>query len=375
MKNIKNNYMPPHVGEYIQEELETREWSQQDLAYILGKDSAYINKILAGRHGVSPEMAKALAKAFDMSPEFFLNLQKAYDLSRATEPDASVSFKASIQNQYPIREMIKRGWIKDTNTDLLKEQFCRFFGVEHYDAIPHLSHAAKKTYYEDISSIQLAWLFRVKQIANELIVPAYSKQALEKALDKLKALTIDAPEVRHVSRILAECGVRFLIVETLPSSKIDGVCFWLDEHSPVVGMSLRFDRIDNFWFVLRHELEHVLQGDAKEGAILDIDVGLPNEDGADLPEEEKRANEASANWNVEKSVMDSFVARKYPFIANADVINFAKLLKIHPGIVIGQLHARTKEYDKFRKHLVKVRQYLMRGTNVDGWGEVYPAEL
>lgn len=81
MNTRKNSYMPPHVGEYIQEELEAREWSQQDLAYILGKDSSYINKILAEKHGVGPEMAKALAKAFDMSPEFFLNLQKSYDLA------------------------------------------------------------------------------------------------------------------------------------------------------------------------------------------------------------------------------------------------------------------------------------------------------
>ena len=48
--------------------------------------------------------------------------------------------------------------------------------------------------------------------------------------------------------------------EALPSSKIDGVCLWLDQHSPVIGMSLRFDRIDNFWFVLGHEIEHALKG-------------------------------------------------------------------------------------------------------------------
>lgn len=140
----KNNYMPPHVGKYIQEELEAREWSQQDLAYILGKNSSYINKILAGRYGISPEMAKALAKAFDMSPEFFLNLQKSYDLARASEPDSSVSFKANILREYPLREMIKRGWIKDTNTDLLKEQLCRFFEVEDYEKIPRLHLYCKR---------------------------------------------------------------------------------------------------------------------------------------------------------------------------------------------------------------------------------------
>ncbi|MFX8692489.1 hypothetical protein ABTM44_18400, partial [Acinetobacter baumannii] len=71
----------------------------------------------------------------------------------------------------------------------------------------------------------------------------------------------EAPEeTRNVPRLLQEAGVRFVIVEGLPGSKIDGVCFWLDDKSPVIGMSLRFDRIDNFWFVLRHECAHVLHG-------------------------------------------------------------------------------------------------------------------
>ena len=64
-------------------------------------------------------------------------------------------------------------------------------------------------------------------------------------------------------RILMECGIRFILVEKLPNADIDGVCFWLDEHSPVIGMTTRRDKIDNFWFVLRHECEHVLRGDGR----------------------------------------------------------------------------------------------------------------
>ena len=72
----------------------------------------------------------------------------------------------------------------------------------------------------------------------------------------------DPEEVRHVPRFLSECGIRYVIVETLPKANIDGVCFWLDDF-PVVGMSVRQDRIDNFWFVLRHELEHALNRDGR----------------------------------------------------------------------------------------------------------------
>ena len=118
--------------------------------------------------------------------------------------------------------------------------------------IPYLAHAAKKTTYEakEIPPAQLAWLFRVRQIAKSMTVSKYSEDALASAIIRMREMLIAPEEARHVPRILAECGVRFVIVEVLPQSKIDGVCFWLDKNSPVIGMSMRFDRMDNFWFVL-----------------------------------------------------------------------------------------------------------------------------
>ena len=116
-------------------------------------------------------------------------------------------------------------------------------------------------------------MFRVKQIAEKMPVAAYSESALRAALPKLRAFLLSPEEIRHVPKILAECGVRFVIVEHVPSSRIDGVCFWLDRktQSPVIGMSLRLKRIDNFWFVLRHEIEHVLRRHGREEAIVDRD--------------------------------------------------------------------------------------------------------
>ena len=73
-------------------------------------------------------------------------------------------------------------------------------------------------------------------------------------------------------RIMAECGIRYIIVEKLPKARIDGVCFWLDDNSPVIGMSLQRDTIDNFWFVLRHEIEHVLRRDGQDEEVIDEDL-------------------------------------------------------------------------------------------------------
>ena len=67
-----------------------------------------------------------------------------------------------------------------------------------------------------------------------------------------------------------ECGVRLVVVEPIPGSEIQGVCFWInDNKSPVIGLTLKGDQIDKFWFDLWHEIEHVLNGDGKEELIIE----------------------------------------------------------------------------------------------------------
>src|SRR3546814_14818614 len=120
----------PHPGEFIREELEAREWSQRDLAYILGVSEQAVNVIVSGKRGISSEMAKALADAFGVSVDYFANLQKAYDISRAREPDPGVARRAMLQGAFPIREMVRRGWLIDTDADLLEAQLTRFRSEE-----------------------------------------------------------------------------------------------------------------------------------------------------------------------------------------------------------------------------------------------------
>jgi HTH-type transcriptional regulator / antitoxin HigA len=175
---------------------------------------------------------------------------------------------------------------------------------------------------------------------------------------------------------LAECGIRFVIVESLPGAKIDGVCFWLDDHSPVIGMTMRLDRIDNFWFVLRHELEHVIQGHGRQTVMLDTELeGEKAGTGDSVAEEERIANAAAADFCVPAKLMRDFVARKAPFFAQQDVLGFAAILKVHPGLVAGQLRHITARYNLFSEHLVKIRSVVTPNAVIDGWGDVAPVEL
>lgn len=366
----------PHPGEFIREELDARGWSQRDLAYILGVPEQSITMIVSGKRGISPEMAKALGKAFNVSADYFASLQQAFEMSNARAPDPSIERRAMLQSVYPVREMIKRGWLQDTDIGLLEAQVAKFFNVANLNDVPCIAHAAKKSDYSETTPLQIAWLHRVKQLAVEQVVPSFSREALGALLDKLPNFMTDSEEVRHIPRALAECGIRFVVVESLPKANIDGVCFWIDDHSPVIGMTVRHDRIDNFWFVLRHELEHVRAGDGRGELSVDlVDVDLELQGDAELPAAEKKANEAAASCCVPKDELERFYVRKYPYIKEKDVVGFAGRIGRHPGIVVGQLQHRMGRYDWLARYKVKVRHFLLPNAVHDGWGFAAPVSF
>jgi HTH-type transcriptional regulator/antitoxin HigA len=171
-----------------------------------------------------------------------------------------------------------------------------------------------------------------------------------------------------------ECGVRFVVVEKLPGAKIDGVCFWL-EDSPVIGMSMQHDRIDNFWFVLRHEIEHVLQKHGQEKEKIDFDLDSEGSSLCSIDDEERIANQAAADFCAPADRLNSFMARKHPFYYEKDVVAFARVVQRHPGIVVGQIRRKLNRYDYLTRYLVKVRQYVLPGAIADGWGQVVPVSL
>lgn len=363
---------PVHPGVLLAQELEKRGMTQSDLTFILGCNPKAVNQIINGKQGISPAMSKALGKALDLPFDYFAGLQRIFDLSSADDPDDGVTLRADMLKNYPIREMIKRGWLKSGDAAALGDQLSKFFEVTDTGQVPHLAHAAKKTSYEEIPPVQLAWLYRVRQIAKSIAVPKYSESSLTSALPRLRTMLVEPEEARNVPRILAECGVRYVVVESLPGSKIDGVCFWLDKSSPVIGMSFRFDRIDNFWFVLRHEIEHVLRGDGRRSPQGMIDANLEGEragTGDNVPEEERVANAAASDFCVSKDKMDSFYLRKNPFFYEKDIVAFAKINGVHPGLPVGQIQHRTERYDYLKKYQVKIRQFVTPGAITDGWDQ------
>jgi HTH-type transcriptional regulator / antitoxin HigA len=371
-----------HPGTFIQEEIEARNWQQVDLAFILGMSPQQLSPILTGKQSITPELAIAFGDAFTMPADFFANLQKMYDLYKAKPVDPGVKKRAAWQAHFPMRDMIKRGWIEDGEPELLDLQMMRFFGKNRIEDIPFIgtgqifAHAARKAAYDSVTPPQYAWLHRVMKIAEAMDAPLYSDEALRKSLPKIKAHLQDKDDLIHIPEILRKCGVRYTLVEALPASKIDGVCVWIDGQ-PAIGMTLRLDRLDNFAFVLRHEIEHVLNRDgvAETFWVVDEKLGPENEPEDDELTEERLANAAAAEFCVPGQALKSFIARKSPFISEQDVLAFAARNEIHPAIVVGQIQHLTKKYGWLRKYQTSIKDHLFDWQYKDGWGHTAPTGL
>lgn len=353
-------------GDVIRRLMTERGWSQVELAYVLGVTPGTISQIVNSKRPITPEMAKLFGVAFNKMPEHFAEMQARWDLQNAAEPSDEVRSRASGQSNYPVRVMIKRGWIEDPGTgNGAYGALCRFFGVNSLDIVSDITFSARKTDSGETTGNQLAWLYRVRAIAREMPTPAYSKAKLENAVARMSLLRTEPEEARHVASYLHDAGVRFVIVEGLPSGRIDGVCTWLDDKSPVIGMSLRFDRIDNFWFVLRHECAHVLHRHGNGRSIIDSDLAPMEQP---VNDEETIADTEAADFCVPTEKMRSFYLRKNPFFSESDVIAFARINNVHPGLVVGQLHSMTRRFKLLRAHLVGVRKHVVSTAMVDGWG-------
>ena len=369
---------PP--GEIIRGELKARGWTQADLAEIMERPLQMVNEIVGAKKRVTEETAKELEAALGIEAEFWMKTEALYRLRHADPAPSVIVRRAAIRRRVPLRLMVGRQWITlPDSVAELEDRVKRFLGVDALDQRLSFAKAAKQTAYdEQLSPVQEVWLLRLKQIAETMVVPSYSPSRLEHATAEFRDLLRSPDEARHVPAMLSDVGVRFVIVERLPGLGIDGVCFWLSPTKPVIGMSLRHDRIDNFWFVLRHEIDHVLNGDGKEAAIVDNDLDDP----MDVTEQERRANAVAADFCVPKVEMDDFMIRKGPLYTDENIRQFARSIGLHSGLVAGQLRRRLsvgplgdRAWKLYTTHLARIRHVVTDTALVDGFGSTLQVGL
>lgn len=354
---------PP--GEFIQEELEARGWTQEDFAAIIDKPLPTVNQIIKGKKAIIPEVAKRIAAAFGNSPQFWMNLETSWQLynSEPTNED-QIRDTVKLYELLPIREMQRRGWIAQTQSpDELKRAIDIFFENKSLAKAARMSATS-----EEACAAATAWCHRSFLVAELVQADKFTRSKVPNLIKHLRPLFAEPEEVRRVPQMLAEYGIRFVVVEHLHGTKLDGACVSDSESRPVISLSLRYGRLDSFWFTLIHELAHIYHGDGQrcDAAVLE---STPEDD------TEIRANEFAGSTLVPSEQMESFILRTTPLYSTTKIENFARRMGVHPAIVIGQLkHRHEFDWNRFTRlhNRVDVRDIVKSAAMYDGWGQVAP---
>ena len=360
--------VPP--GAILKRELEARDWSQRQLADLMERPQQAISEIIQGTKQITPETAIELADALGTSAELWMNLESRYRLQLAQQKRAKRSastksktarnekpnLRETLKKLVPLNELLKRGWIKETaSLAQLEREICKFLGIKNVTQEPQLAASWRHSQArKPESTAQLAWLKRVEAVAKAQKVGSFDRAKLEKAIPSLLAETRSPERIPDVLKKLKKLGVRIALVEHLPKTYTDGAAFFLDDGSPVIGITLRYDRIDHFWFTLLHELAHIVL--RHKGVHVDA---LFNRGQVTLDASEQEANCRAQEWLFPQVDIDSFVQRSHGQISESLIEEFAAEHDRHPGLLVGQLqHRQVISYAHFRLMLVNVRPYL-----------------
>ncbi len=362
-------------GEHIREELRRRGWTQDDLSRVLDRPIGRVNEIISGKQGISPEIALDLAMAFSTTPDLWLSREAAYRLAMVKPDGDAVRRRARLFGLGPIKEMQKRGWLRATaTTEDLEREVKRFYRLADIDEEPAIAGAMRKTNpLQGASPAQRAWAFRVRRLAEAIPAPGvYDESRIEACKRDVRKLAAYSAEVKKVPSLLAGYGIRYVVVEGLAGAKLDGFAFWLDDRSPVIAMSLKYDRLDSFWFTLGHELIHIQYRDESP---IDGDVGGHDDLHLEVkPPMERRADAEGAAIFIPPDELESFINRAGPTYPLERINQFANAIKMHPSIIVGQLKGRGKlGYSRHTKVNAPVREAVIKTAVTDGWGKsIYP---
>jgi HTH-type transcriptional regulator / antitoxin HigA len=191
-------------------------------------------------------------------------------------------------------------------------------------------------------SLAVYWLSQIRSMANIIFatkeIPKLS--FTEKDLSNLSHESEDEKELPLIAGKLFEHGIILLYLESLSGMKLDGASFLLNDKVPVIGMTLRYNRIDNYWFTLFHELSHIiLHYDQLKSAFFD-----------DLDEEKTSDIEIEADGLAQVSLIPRYKWRSCNLHYDRkpeNVYNFANELHIHPAIVAGRYEKENNNYTIF----------------------------
>jgi HTH-type transcriptional regulator/antitoxin HigA len=315
-------------------------WSQRQLADAIGLKEQQIQRYEAEEYASAnlprlAEIAKSLGLNISEVAEFKPTSQKPFDVG-----------KNDLEwDQFPIKEMFRRRWFEEfsgsleeavSNADVVVKEFVKSSLDRPVQAFARqrVRSGGKVDWYA-----LLAWQCRIIALAKkEKITNKYNQKTItDEWLTKLVHLSLKKDGPKMAIEYLRHSEIRVVIESHLPNTHLDGAAFLLADGSPVIGMTLRYDRIDNFWFVLFHELIHIMKHLHKE----DIESIFDDLD-VDADGIEQEADEQAGEVLVPEDKWNTALAR---YLRSKDSIeDFAKKLNIHPAIVAGKIRKEANDY-------------------------------
>jgi len=174
-------------------------------------------------------------------------------------------------------------------------------------------------------------------------IPEFSHGVIDQEfINGLVKLSVDPESIKKVKGILFGYGIIFIVEKAFDGLGIDGLVYKNRQGNPILAMSLRYDRYDNFWFTLCHELSHIaLHYDLLDNAIIE-----------DLDSLEENEIEDEANYYAGLSVINRRAWRSSNIIKNPSEANLYKISEevgIHPAILAGRVRFQLKNYKLFNE--------------------------
>ena len=310
--------------------------SQRDLVPLIGS-RARVSEILSRKRPLTLSMLKALHTGLGIPAAVLL---------RGEQQAASSNVEEELAH-FPIKELARRRWLKVPKKASKPElaRALRSYLAPLTEAASPFQVLTRKTEQERADRPNdrhalMAWTARVIEVSRKVKLrgryqPGCLTPEVLSGLVHLSTLD-DGP--RKAQEYLSKYGITLVVVEHLPQTRLDGAVFFVAPDRPVVALTLRFDRVDNFWFTLLHEIGHLVQ-DFKEptaGYFDDLEAtgtGDPREVAADAFARD--ALIAPKDWT-------GSLVRDAP--NPGYVRDLAARLGIHPAIVAGRVRRERGSY-------------------------------
>lgn len=308
---------------------------------------------LAEKLGMKPQQVQR----YEATNYMGASLSRLIEISKALEVKASGSFEGAkrasgsvfawgdaddiVWSQLPYKEMIKRKWFdlpRGANPiERVKEYFLHAAGPQFATTFHRKKMRSGNAPNE---YALLAWQARVLQRAREKIRAGEvgTFELDDRWLQELVHLTNRNDGPKRARDLLAEKGIILIVERHLPGSYLDGAAMLADDETPVIGLTLRYDRLDNFWFVLMHELGHVFQHlfDSLRFDFFDEEGGV---DGDVI---EAEADKFALDALIPESLWDQCLSR---FALSEEAVRLdAEIIGIDPSIIAGRIRRDRNNY-------------------------------